>query len=335
MSAENYINHVALVLDASGSMGPHTTSVIRVADTLMKHLATRSQEMDQETRVTVYVFDHVVKCVIYDKDVLRLPSIKTLYRGGGTTALIDATVQSQDELAQTAQLYGDHAFLTYILTDGAENASRKYHAAHLRSLLGSQAENWTTGVFVPNAQGVFEAKKFGFPAGNIAVWDTSSTEGIEEVGRIIRQSTDTYMTARTAGVRGTRSLFSTGYDAVNSQTVAAANLTPLTKGSYFIVPVPRDSVIKEFVEATGNPYKIGNTYYQLMKTETIQGNKALAVVENDTAKVFVGDGVREMIGLGDLTVRVKPNHNPKFTIYVQSTSVNRKLPAGTKALILP
>jgi hypothetical protein len=34
-------------------------------------------------------------------------------------------------------------------------------------------------------------------------------------------------------------------------------------------------------------------------------------------------------------VRVKPNHNPKFTIYVQSTSVNRKLLAGTKALILP
>lgn len=335
MAGENYINHIALVLDASGSMNMHRSSVIRVADTLMSHLALRSKEMNQETRVTVYTFDDHVECAVFDKDVLRLPSIATLYHIGGTTALIDATVQSQADLAQTAQMYGDHSFLTYVLTDGQENASHKYKATDLQILLASQAENWTVGVFVPNASGVFEAKRFGFPAGNIATWDTTSSQGVEEVGRFIRDSTDAYMQARTTGVRGTRTLFSTGADAVNKQTVAAANLTPAKTGSYFLVPVPKDAVIKEFVESTGNPYKIGRSYYQLMKTETIQGNKALAVEEIKTAKVFMGDGVRKMIGLSDLTERVRPNHNPEYRIYVQSTSVNRKLIAGTRVLIQP
>lgn len=337
MSTQNNINHVGLVLDGSGSMAMHRASVIRVADTLMSHLAQRSKEMDQETRVSVYVFDHEVKCVIFDKDVLRLPSIKTLYSIGGTTALIDATIQSQADLSQTAQMYGDHAFLTYVLTDGQENASKRYTPTDLKILLDNQAENWTVGVFVPNASGVFEAKRFGFPAGNIATWDTTSNMGIEEVGKVIRQSTDAYMAARATGVRGTRTLFSTGADAVNKTSVAAAKLTPLATGSYFLVPVPKDTPIKEFVESAQGvgTFQVGKTFYPLMKPETIQANKKLAVVEKATAKVFMGDGVRQMIGLPDMEVRVRPNHNPDYTIYVQSTSVNRKLIAGTKVLIQP
>lgn len=334
MGSENYINHVALVLDRSGSMRGHEHSVVTVADKLMTHLALRSKEMDQETRVTVYLFGDNVECVIFDKDVLRLPQLSKFYKIQGMTALIDATMQSQLDLARTAQMYGDHSFLTYVLTDGQENVSRKHTGTDMKQYLDRLPENWTVGAFVPNAQGVFEAKKFGFPAGNIAVWDTTSEQGIEEVGRIIRASTDLYMQARTTGVRGTRSLFSTGADAVNAATVKAAALTPMKTGSYFLVPVPRDAVIKEFVEATGNKYRIGHAYYQLMKTETIQGNKALAVVEKATAKVFVGDRVREIIGLADLTVRVRPDHNPEYDIYVQSTSVNRKLIAGTKVLIV-
>ncbi|KPC83312.1 hypothetical protein ADL27_47255, partial [Streptomyces sp. NRRL F-6602] len=99
--------------------------VIEVADQQIAYLARRSRELDQETRVTVYVFANKVECVIYDKDVLRMPSLKQLYRVGGMTALLAATLTSQRELAQTAQLYGDHSFLTFVLTDGQENASHR------------------------------------------------------------------------------------------------------------------------------------------------------------------------------------------------------------------
>jgi hypothetical protein len=50
--------------------------------------------------------------------------------------------------------------------------------------------------------------------------------------------------------------------------------------------------------------------------------------------VFVGDGVRAMVGLPDMEVRVKPDQNPDFDVYVQSTSTNRKLVAGTKVMLL-
>lgn len=334
MSGENYINHVVLVLDASSSMQHHAASLIKVADAQIAHLARRSKELNQETRVTVYSFADAAKCLIWDMDVLRLPSIATLYQAYGNTALIDATILSLEDLALTPEKYGDHSFLTFVLTDGEENRSRN-KATELKRRLDLLPEHWTMAVLVPNASGVHEAKKFGFPANNIAVWDATTQRGLEEAVERIQAVTDTYMVLRTQGVRGTRSLFSTGADAVNAATVKAAKLTPMKSGTYFLVPVPKDAVIKEFVEATGNPYKIGRTYYKLMKPETIQGNKALAVVERKTAKVYTGDNVRDMVGLSDLTVRVRPDHNPDFDIYVQSTSVNRKLIAGTQVLILP
>src|ERR1700685_952505 len=102
---QNYINHVALVLDASGSMNSLISTVSTVADGFIQHLATRSKEMDQETRVTVYQFSgyQQIECLIYDKDVLRLPSIKTIYRRlDGMTALLDATRKAQQDLDKTA-----------------------------------------------------------------------------------------------------------------------------------------------------------------------------------------------------------------------------------------
>lgn len=140
---QNYINHVALVLDASSSMSHLSRKVVEVADQQIAHLARRSRELDQETRVTVYVFADTVECVIYDKDVLQMPSLEQLYRVGGMTALLAAALKSQREPAQTAQLYGDHSFLTFRLPDRQENASTRCPdapAGDPRQLAGAVAE---------------------------------------------------------------------------------------------------------------------------------------------------------------------------------------------------
>lgn len=333
MTKQNYVNHIALVLDASGSMNRRAHDLIKVADDQIAYLARRSKELDQETRVTVYTFNSRAKCVIYDKDVLRLPSIASLYTASGQTGLIDATILSQNDLAMTPEKYGDHAFLTFVLTDGEENASRALPGDLIR-LLGSQPDHWTVAVLVPDMRGKMEAKKFGFPPDNIAIWDTTSDSGVAEAGETIRQATDAYMIARASGVRGTRTLFSTGTDAVNKQTVAALGLRPLDPSKFMLIPVPQDATIKDFVERTGRPYITGQAFYQLSKSESIQANKDIAVVENRTAKVYLGREARQMIGLPDIQVRIRPNWNPDYTIYVQSTSINRKLMAGTKLLLL-
>src|SRR6266496_3590650 len=199
MTSENYITHVALVLDASGSMSSHRSTVPTVADKLIQRLATRSQELDQETRVSVYTFNDFIKCLIFDKDVLRLPSIRGLYTTTGSTALLAGIKQAQDDLRQTATIYGDHAFLTYGLTDGQENASKRYGVtvATIRTYMSCLKDTETVALFVPDQHGVFEAKTFGFPADNVSIWNTSGDFGY--VGDVIYETTDRYMQARSTG----------------------------------------------------------------------------------------------------------------------------------------
>jgi len=334
---QGIINHIALVLDMSGSMSSHASAMIKAVDSLTEHLAVRSLEMDQETRITVYTFDDIVEAVYYDKDVLRLPSIAKHYQPRGMTALVDATIKSQQDLAKTPELYGDHAFLTYVFTDGMENQSRNPYNV-LVDVLRQQGDNWTVAAMVPNEAGQRKAVQLGFQAGNIAIWDATTAAGFEAAQTAIRTSADTFMTQRGQGVRSTTNLFSTGADAVNANTVRAAGLKPLDPNQYSIVPVgpsSHDSEIRDFVQSlNGGRYQIGRSFYELVKPEKIQGQKSLAVVEKRTGKVFVGDGVRRMINLPEYEVRVNPEANKEYAVYVQSTSTNRKLKVGQKVLIL-
>jgi hypothetical protein len=333
---QNYINHVVFELDGSTSMSYHAQELIRVVDAQIAHLARRSKELDQETRVTVYVFSdaHNLRCVIYDKDVLRMPSIRDHYRASGMTALIDATLLSLDDLGMTPEKYGDHAFLIYVLTDGQENRSRNDPSVLARRLK-ALPEHWTVAALVPDQLCVHEAKKFGFPANNIAIWNTNSRQGVEEVGSVVREATDRFMDNRSRGVRGSRDVFSTGSEAVNADTISAAALRPLPPHFFDLVDVTRECPIREFVERDlGRVYITGMGYYELTKTENIQPQKSIAVVHKATGQVFTGSQVRDLIGLPLMHVRVKPSFNPEYSIFVQSTSVNRKLIPGTKFLVL-
>ncbi|MFI9755323.1 vWA domain-containing protein [Streptomyces collinus] len=342
--SQNYINHVALVLDASSSMSHLSHKVVDVADQQIAYLARRSKELDQETRVTVYVFADKVQCVIYDKDVLRMPSLKQLYRTGGMTALLAAALKSQHELAQTAQLYGDHSFLTFVLTDGQENASHRCPdspATDPRELvqavarmIQTQQDNWTLAVLVPDQMGKREAMQCGFPKDNIAIWDATSTQGLEEAGQVIRQATENFMMGRTQGIRGSRAVFSTGAEAVNQDTIKAAGLTPVDPSMYQLIPVARNAAIREWVTECGHTYRTGAAFYQLSKSEKIQAQKQIAVLEKKTDRVYTGPEARSLLGLPDAEARVKPDHNDDFTIFVQSTSVNRKLVANTRLLLM-
>lgn len=341
---QNYINHVALVLDASSSMSHLSGKVVEVADQQIAYLARRSKELDQETRVTVYVFANKVECVVYDKDVLRMPSLKQLYRAGGMTALLAATLKSQNELAQTAQLYGDHSFLTFVLTDGQENASHRCPDAPstdprelvqaVSKLTRTQADNWTLAVLVPDQMGKREAMQCGFPKDNIAIWDATSTQGLEEAGQVIQQATENFMVGRAKGIRGSRAVFSTGADAVNKDTIEAAGLTPVKPSEYQLIPVARETGIRDWVTECGHAYRTGCAFYQLSKSEKVQAGKQIAVLEKKTDRVYTGPAARSLLGLPAAEVRVKPDHNDDFTIFVQSTSVNRKLVPHTRLLLM-
>lgn len=334
--AQRLINHVAIVLDASYSMSGRESAVVKVTDNQIQYLAKRSEELSQETRISVYRFgDRTIECLIFDMDVMRLPGTSDLYKVlYENTALIDATMKSQKDLETTSQLYGDHAFLTFVLTDGQENDSRNYSATDLQRHLRTAPDNWSMGFLVPDAQGQRYMERLGVLKDSVAIWDQHSATGLKDAATRIQQATDNFMTARSRGVRGTRSVFGTGIDVVNKTTVAG-NLDPMDANKYRIYPVREAGQIRDFVEAQGHHYKAGMGFYALTKRETIQARKQIVVVEKKTDKAFTGTEARHLIGLPDgREIRVSPDDNPEYDVYVQSTSVNRKLVPGTNVLVI-
>lgn len=331
---QNYINHIALVLDASSSMASHGPSVVKVADNQIAYLAQRSKELDQETRVTIYQFGSRgrCECLVYDKDVLRLPSIAGLYAPAGQTALLDATIKALDDLARTPELYGEHAFLCYVLTDGEENNSAASPTI-LSARINGLPSHWTLAAFVPNANGVFEAKKFGFPKDNIAVWDTTNAKGVSEVGETIRAATESFMVARSSGIRGYKNLFNLDTSKINKANVAS--LKKLGPGQFRMLEVKEEGRIDEFVEKnTKRAYSLGEAFYQLTKPVIVQPSKTVALYARKEHSVYTGADARKLLGLPDCDVKVCPTDTPEYDIFIQSTSVNRKLFPGTHVLLL-
>lgn len=339
------VNHIKFVLDKSSSMKQHEATVIKVAQQIVEALAAEAKHADankaaQETRVSIYAFADEVECLVWDTDALRLPSIADIYAAHGNTALMDGTMQAITDGLEIPTKYGDHSFLIYVITDGEENASKRYSAEALSHQLAILPENWTVGAMVPGIKGIAQAKKYGFSAGNIQVWDASSQQGAEEAGQMILNTVSAYTDNRAKGIRGTRNLFNMNTANVSTATVKALNVAPMAKGSFKLIPVVsrggKDAkiVLKEFItDECGLPFRLGKNFYQLSKVEKIQGDKALALVHKKTNEVYVGYEVREFLGLPDHEVKVGPEKLPEYDIFVQSNSNNRHLVYGTKLLV--
>jgi hypothetical protein len=353
------VNHVSLVVDKSGSMHQHQAQLIRVVDEFVKGLQEESDRLGHETRISLYAFDHHVQNLVWDMDVKHLPSLRGLYEvDNGATALIEAAVKSIDDLKNIWEGYGEHSFLQVVVTDGEENASGcsqtgQMHTRmpggqgsavltswmdRIRGAMDDLPDHWTSAILVPNSLAKRTAQEYGFPAGNIAIWDADSSKGVEEAIGTVKSAATSFLRGREQGVRGTRNLFAMGQDL--STADVRANLDALDAGKYILIPVDEQSPIRDFVTSAGHPYKTGCAFYELSKREKIQGSKQLAVAEKDpatgrmTGRVFSGPAARALLGLPQSEVTVKPGDNPSYTLFVQSTSVNRKLVPGTKLLVL-
>jgi hypothetical protein len=340
----NIINHYVLVVDESSSMSRLSAVTIRVFDRLVAHLARRSKEKGQETRITVYLFSSfgTERCVIWDMDVLRVPSLAEIYHPNGMTALVRATMLAIADLRrEISQKYGDHSFLVFDLTDGQENnsASRLQGAtaaqvAELRRAIESAPENETYACLVPDQQGVHEAKQHGFPAANISIWDPTSEAGLEEAGQLIEDISDAYMEGRAKGVRGYSASSGGGLFKLrdfSSDDVQTA-LTPMAPGQYVFLNVTERQQIRDLVSSAAGSYQRGSAFYQFMKRETIQADKEIAVEME--GRVYSGASARSLLGLPNYEVKVSPDHKAGCTIFVQSNSFNRTMIPGTRLLLL-
>lgn len=112
-----------------------------------------------------------------------------------------------------------------------------------------------------------------------------------------------------------------------------SGLVPVAPGRFQILTVDKDIDIRGFVEENHLIFKIGRGFYQFTKTEEIQEKKEVVLRDKYTGDMFTGNEARNMIGVPMGTRgRLRPADLGKYDIFVQSTSVNRKLKGGTKFL---
>jgi len=357
----NYINHFILIVDESLSMRGLRAAVVRVFDAFIARLAVTSKTAGQETRITVYFFNSygTQKCVIYDMDVLRVPSLEGLYHPHGNTALLQTFQLAMSDLREIPVKYGNHSFVVFGWTDGEENDSYFPRTRENQSrvisewsrALASAPDNETYGLFVPDQMGKVQAQQFGFPASNISVWDSTSEQGIEEAATLMGDVAESYMAARAQGVRGYSVRSGGGLFEMRDFSAADVKsvLVPMTPGSYYFIDItdamcggPRGKIgIEKVFADQGRAYPKGKCYYQFTDRAKIQSYKSVAIEvaperPQDERRVYSGslDQVRGLVGLPDgYEVTVAPTPKPGMTVFVQSTSHNRNLFPGTRLLV--
>lgn len=354
---KNKIHHIWYLLDESGSMAAHTYTLPKVMDAQIAGLAEDSKNHPgEETRVSVFGFSSPgggplrpdYECMLYDMDVLHVPSIKELYRICHGTALCDAIIRTIGYMRKIPEDFGEHFHLLYVLTDGQELHSSREGKWNLPGVIAGLPQNVTIAAFTPDFNGKHAMMRYGVPAGNIEIWDPSKQNAPEEVGYAMASATTSYMSSTRSGAQtSTTSLFEAAAPKVADLKKA---LVPLTGGSYDFIPVSAQDLMRidngrldEFMELkTGKPYvPNGRTYYQFDKRETIQQDKKIIVVIYDKASneevAYSGPQVRHMLKLPEQgTARVRPGKWERlgYKVFILSTSNNRKLAVGSRVLVV-
>ena len=175
--------HIALVLDASGSMGPLRATTV---ESLKKFFAGLKSDEDK-TLLDVWQFDDEVKHLADSVD-LNAGAPRTIedYTIGGCTALYDAICTGIDELGRKFAAMPDaerpDGVIFAILTDGFENASRRFTCADVRARIEHQTSkySWEFRFLAANQDAVTTGRDFGLADESCATFDASE-EGIAKV----------------------------------------------------------------------------------------------------------------------------------------------------------
>lgn len=132
--------------------------------------------------------------------------------------------------------------------------------------------------------------------------------------------------------------FKIGKRTVTLKTIPGLHVVPA--GRFQVISVDSADSIKGFVEKNGITYKVGKAFYELTKTEEVQQYKEIILQDKISGDMYYGDDARKHLGLkpqcernGDYAhEKLRPVKDDEYRVFVQSTSVNRKLVAGTNLL---
>jgi hypothetical protein len=162
-------------------------------------------------------------------------------------------------------------------------------------------------------------------------WEQTD-RGVATAAKTDQAAFTQFFKARSAGEKSTRKFYT---DLTNVSTHDVATSMRDISSEVVILPVTQDVAIRPFVEKQlGKPMKKGAGFYPITRIEPIiQDYKRIMIRDKATQAVYEGAAARQMLGLPTSgNIRLAPGDHGQFDLFIQSTSVNRKLKAGTQLI---
>jgi len=343
-------NYIAVVLDKSSSIQYYQIeNTLREAyNGLVDTIKKNAEESGQETVFSLFQFGSRVSHSVVDVPASKIEKLtSSTYRAtDGSTCLLDGVGAAISYLKDRPDANAENvSHLIVVLTDGEENSSQTFkpddiHAQNKMStkLLNlitevQYAGNWTLAFQLPEGFKKKFVNTYGIPADNVREW-AQTDAGVKETFDRTSGGVTQYFNSRASGQSRVQSFYcTTDLSKVSVRDIKKKLDDISNKFKSFVVDKEVD--IKEFVEAkTKRAYVVGAAYYTLMKTEEIQPQKQVLIRQKGHLAVWGGDEARKLIGLPQgIKAKVTPGNHSEFDVFVQSTSVNRKLPRGTQVLV--
>lgn len=327
----NKVLNVHLVVDSSGSMSPYVNNVRKY----IKEQVDSLRNNDVKVLFTLYSFSTTLT-QISDSDVdIRYNDIDTSgYKTEGNTALSDAiyTVLSNN-------LNRKEPNLLVLVTDGEENASSVTTSTVSKLISKAIATDyWTIAIAGPTgSKQTLQRHYSAIPDGCITEWEVSS-KGMATYSSINAVSNRAMLSTVRSGATKSASYYVTP-DIPDTKAIVKSNLDDVSK-NYSIHGVnsnitDEESVVSTYVtKKLKKKFAIGSVYYQHTKRETIQDYKNIILMDKATNKLYSGEEVRNILNIPDnTTVKLEPSCSNKYTLFIRSTSYNRKLVPGTTILL--
>lgn len=120
-----------------------------------------------------------------------------------------------------------------------------------------------------------------------------------------------------------------GKDTVKIDEKNDDDFTHIPSGRFQVCHVGERISIKEFVLDQKLPFKVGRGFYQMVKKEKVTDKKEI-VLMNKNGEFYSGDNAK--VKAQEAIQKGKPQILNDYTIFIQSTSYNRKLDANTMFL---
>lgn len=341
MTKPKIANHFCAVLDSSGSMSMLRTTVVDKFNEQLREWKQQAKDSGQEITLTVVLLGSAQQASWQGKTRVLftgtpINKVKELtqaqyWLNAGSTALMDAVALGIEELDSIPVRVKNTSYLMITITDGEENGSREYNQSSLQRLLNKKqaTDKWTFAFLVPRGSARETLHYYaGVPLENIQEWEQSYS-GVENYSVAVRAATSNYVQQRAAGATSSKRFFETDLSKVKTSDLK--KLTDLTS-RFERLKVLREVAIQPFVEEERGYYHPGYAFYELTKPEKIQRSKQIVIEDRKSKKLYGGEEARELLKLPDYEVKVDPGNHSNYKVYIQSTSVNRKLVRGTTLL---